>query len=469
MIKNNKFFYVYLIHTMSGLPSSFISKKSADGASATSFITRVTPIGGQTANAGDSFTIRLGGLQKNMYLATADSFLKFKLQNRHGSNHYFVSRAGVGTMFRSIIVQQAGATLSNYSEYGIKRTLDHYKTASTDFIKGDGNTLIGTEDVDTGIEIRYYGGAGGGRMFCDPLKNYGSLFNCPNSKYIPLFSKDSIDITFELGDASYAGYWNAQNSTEVLSISNQDLKLIDIELVMSVVQLSPEVTQAHAKLHNGMYVFETSSYGLNQFSFSDYSIKNLNLGLGYTNLESIDFCFLPQTDSSGVTVFDKTSNDMRSTFINCGLSKYGFLVDGSLVESTRMVYSSIPETLAMGLIKKGGFDNIKGNPYSSHTAQELVSIVAQPSHQFNGLQAVNGAWVGSLDLCVYKNGKQNIMCSGRNVLSASTQLQLEFDDNVLASSSTGFAGQQRVNCAVFSNYRQMIVLDMNIGLFTVLQ
>jgi hypothetical protein len=451
---------------MSGLPSTFMSKKSADGSPGISFISRIVPVASnKNIYAGDTFQFRIGGLQRNHYLDTSNSFLRFKVTN-NSTTKFRLGKCGVGSLFRSIQLQQAGSTLSNFQQYGVHRTMEFFKEASTDAVTGTLNSLIGTEEVNQGREILVKGSTFYHKnVFCDPICKHASLFDGHTSKYVPLFSRDSLDLIYELGDYQYGGFWEANDAAGLASVNNQSLELSDVELVLSIVQLSPEVVAQHSKIHNGLFIFETSSYGLNQFSLSDFTNQSLNLGLGYTSLEEISFVQIPKTDGSGSKIFVKASNDLNSTFVHSGLEKYSFVVDGSLVEATRAVKSGIAEVVAMALISKGMLNKAESfsKLYYSELQQDVESIFAGATDsEYFACRNTVGAYVATLDLCVYKNNKQNVLCSGRNVLSASTQLNLEF--------GTSAGVHHKVDLLAFSKYRQILSLDINsTGIWQVLQ
>ena len=451
---------------MSGLPATFMSKKSADGSPGISFISRVVPVASnKNIYAGDTFQFRIGGLQRNHYLDTSNSFLRFKVTNNTPGVGFRLGKCGVGSLFRSIQLQQAGSTLSNYQQYGVHRCMEFFKEASTDAITGTLNSLIGTEEVDQGREIKSKGNTFYHKnIFCDPICKHASLFDAHTSKYVPLFSRDSLDLIYELGDYQYGGFWEANDATATALLSNQSLELSDVELVLSIVQLSPEVVAQHSKMHDGLFIFETSSYGLNQFSISDFTNQSLNLGLGYTSLEEISFIQIPKTNRDGTKTFIKASNDLNSNFVHSGLSKYSFVVDGSLVEATRAVKSGIAEVVAMALINKGMLNKAESfsKLYYSELQQDIESYATSSAanSEYETVRNIPGAFVATMDLCVYKNNKQEVLCSGRNVLSASTQLNLEFDTTVA----------HKVDLMVFSKYRQILSLDINsTGIWQVLQ
>ena len=147
------------------------------------------------------------------------------------------------------------------------------------------------------------------------------------------------------------------------------------------------------------------------------------------------------------------------------MRKYSFVVDGSLVEATRAVKSGIAEVVAMALINKGMLNKAESfsKLYYSELQQDVESIFAGATDsEYFACRNTVGAYVATLDLCVYKNNKQNVLCSGRNVLSASTQLNLEF--------GTSAGVHHKVDLLAFSKYRQILSLDINsTGIWQVLQ
>jgi hypothetical protein len=235
---------------------------------------------------------------------------------------------------------------------------------------------------------------------------------------------------------------------------------------MSIVQLDQASEMKHISHHEKQtMIFECVSTGLNQFVVpaNTLGMQTFPLGLGYSNLQSLDFCFTPVTDNTGKS-WDHSRNDTRSQFIRNFLERYDFIVDGQSIEATRGVKidKDSAEAVAMSLISSSKLTDFDSDLFFlSKKFQSIDEII----HDYQSARVTDASFVASLDLCVMKNGKQDLICSGRSVLEASTQLQCTFGAN-----ATGLRGVS--NLFVFPHFRQHIILDMSPsgdGLFHVIQ
>jgi hypothetical protein len=443
------------------MSSRFISKASSSGAKAVSYITRVVPINsGGSVYCGSNIKFRIGGLQSNQFLDPQNSFLRMRVSNR-GHATYSLSPAGIFSQFQSIELTQAGSTLSAYHDYGTMRNMYHKKTATIDSIMGSGSVLggelnmlhPGEMDADKLRQVGRKGEsivAGGSRIFCDPLSQHCALFNSNNM--IPMFSRDSLELTYTIGNFKYSGFFETGYDTvggsNVLTVSDNpvsdnSLEFSDFELVMSIVQTSNETTNELTRLHGG--VFEYACTGVAHTSNtigSQPGTQSVNLGLGYSALKSLDVVQTPTVDTYYKQI-DRTFQDPQSHFIRNFLQSYGFSVDGTYIEALRAVKSDPAEAACMLLIQQGMLDKPGASPFLIN--KELFSI----ENAGDLIRERPGSFHASLELCVYKQRQESI-CSGRNTLASSTQLILDY-------SSLAYPCQLHT----FASYEQICRLDMN--------
>jgi hypothetical protein len=292
--------------------------------------------------------------------------------------------------------------------------------------------------------------AGGSRVFCDPISNHCALFTSGNM--IPLFSRDSLELSYVLGNYKYSGYFETGSTivegTHVLAVSSNpvsdsSLEFSNWELVLSIVQTSGETTSELTRLHNGVFTIGCTGTAHTGNSIpAQPGVQSLNLGLGFSALKSLDVVMTPTVDTH-FRQLDRTFMDTQSHFIRNYLTSYGFSVDGTYIEALRGVKADAAEAAAMLLIQNGNLDDPSKSPFLINN--ELFSI----DNAGDLVREFAGSFHAALELCIYKKRQESI-CSGRNTLASSTQLILEFSS--LASP-----------CALhtFASYEQICTLDMN--------
>jgi len=450
---------------MAAMDKRFVSSKLADAPPSTSYLTRQVPINsGNDIQANQSIRFRIGGLQANQFLDPSLSFIKMEIHNEGGETFTLPPSGALG-LFRTVELTQAGAVISSFTEFGTMCNMFQKLNASAE------SAELHSQLYGSGVDDGDFIGAGESRTVCIPLKYFSSLFWA--DKMIPLFSKDALELTLTLGDHLYAGFWG--RSKTITTVNDSMLKFKSAEMIQQIVQTAPSVTQSLMSVDGGKYIIETKGVGHNQYTIpaglnGEYTI---NLGLGYSSLEAINFVHSANQASNGTAyvAIDQKTNDTTKLFTRNHLKAYGLSVDGTFVESLRMVQGkndvSAAEFLAMSLIQKGvlskecglpaqltGITKVNGstNHYRWGTDNPLTfsNVYDNQGHSFST--------VNTLDVCVYKMKKDGI-CSGRNVLGSSTQLVLDY---------TGTPAITPLH--VYSTFRQLCILDLNgSGLWNVIQ
>lgn len=452
----------------------FVSSKLADAPPSTSYLTRQVPINsGNDIYLNQSIRFRIGGLQANQFLDPSLSFIKLTMTNQAATHSFYLPPSGALGMFRTAELTQAGAVISSFTEFGTMCNMFQKLNASTE--SASVHAQLYGAGIDTGALI----GATQSHTVCIPLKYFSSLFWA--DKMIPLFSKDALELTLTLGDHLYGGFWG--DAENVTGITDQSLKFTNAEMVMQIVQTAPSVTQSLMSVDGGKYIIETKGVGHNQYSIPANQTGDftLNLGLGYSSLEAINFVHSANmvkntSKSNAYEAISPLINDVTKNFTRNFLKSYGLSVDGTLIESLRSVQGrndvSASEYLAMALIQKGVLSKDEELPaqltgYTKFTANNpaeqilrfgtdepmVLANANNYTHQKHSYSTVN-----TLDVCVYKMKKEGI-CSGRNVLGSSTQLILDYDGT-----------QSTCPLHVYSTFRQLCILDLNgSGLWNVIQ
>lgn len=433
----------------------FLSQKSGESAPVTSYITRVVPINsGSNVYLNQPIRFRIGGMQANQFLDPMNSFIKMKIKNNSTTKKFHLPVAGGLGLFRQVELTQSGSVLSSFNQFGVMTTMEHKQYMSNEAFTTAG-TLYGA-GPNHGAEIS----SGGERTVCMPLTHFSSLFDA--GKMIPLFSKDALELVATLGDKLYGGYWEGESST-LTGITDASLQFVNAEIVMSIVQTAPSVTQSILEKDNGLYVVECKGK-----SHSGYTIPagagsyTINLGLGYSNLEGINFVHLAEKSSGGETT-PRINNDVNAYFIRNKLKSYALSVDGTLVEALRPVEVDAQgaEALAMALIQKGVLSDTDKHSGSlvgtstmdnAHVERWSIDDLTTVSGGTNdkSIQGFSTSYISSLDLCAYKQTHGQDICSGRNVLTSASQLVLTYD-----------APTNDAPLHMFPHFRQVCVLDLN--------
>jgi len=448
---------------MTSMDKRFVSEKLSDAPPSTSYITRQVPINsGSNVYANQSIRFRIGGLSANQFLDPENSFIKLQIINNNGDHSFTLPPSGALGLFRQVELTQSGAVLSSFNEFGVMSNMFQNLKASYESVTVHKQLYGAGEDIGSVI------GAEATRTVCLPLKHFSSLFWA--GKMIPLFSKDSLELVLTLGGYDYSGYWGNQDAT-VDGIGNDSLQFKSAELVMTIVQTAPAVTQSLMSVDGGKFIVETKGVGHSQYTIPAGTPGNytINLGLGYSSLEAINFVHAARKaeDTSNPNTFvslNTSVNDLTKNFTRNHLKSYGLSVDGTLVEALREVNGKedveASEFLAMNLIQKGVLSSEQKLPYllTGETSTNVprfgyddpMPIVSATAAVGTSLrQGHSYSTVNTLDVCVYKMKKDGI-CSGRNVLGSSTQLVLDYNGT-------------KADCPlhVYSTYRQLCILDLS--------
>lgn len=431
------------------LPSEFKATRAQDSEASVSYISRIVPIAnGSNISAGSNIQFRLP-TQMNAFLDCKNSFLKFTVRNA-GGHKFTLPKAGAGALFSSIAVTSGGSMIDQRNNYNVWRTVQHCQKA-TQASTSVMNTLLGCgTDKKMGVEI-----AGGQtKTFCDPIKNHASIFDTA-THYMPLFAAE-LEMVYTLCPADLMGFWASSAS----SVADSDLVLEGVELVLSCIQLPSKSVEDLVALHNGVLVFEGQSYGVSTNTLVQANGQvTLPISMGYTNAQKVDFVMTPKTTADG-TGLARIKNDVKSVFVKNGLTQWGLLSDGMLVEASRQVRASDAECLAMEMIELNMLGDIESADLI-YKSQADVSLEALPNEETPAAGLNDGSFIGSLSLCSFKNGKERQLCSGRNFVNATNSIQLDF--------TPGGTNTSTVVLDVFTTYRTVISIDLkNGGMYTVL-
>lgn len=457
---------------MSILPDRFLNKKHPhSAANATSFVSRQVPLNVQKANASTSFHFRIG-TAPNQYIDPSASFLRWKVTNKSTNCVYQLGSAGAPAMFETISLLNSGSQISQYQNYGVFRSMKNAMNATSDWIKGPGSIMQGT-CPSSHASIGRRGetiAIGGSRVFCDPICNHTSLFN--SGRMVSIDTIDNLDLRYTLGDYTYGGAWDtlltgAAKTSALAALNDSSLEISDLELVLSIVQLSSETAAQLRSAHpDGNICYDCRGIGRIAATVpAGVSAHNINLGLGYSSLMALNAVQLPQYKGSTQTdSIQRVEDHNNSTFVKNNLARSLFLIDGAPQENLRPIKGDLAEIAAFQQIATGNLHKYSG----AVIADAGASTDPTYSENFEVGDELTGnkAFVLSQDLCIYKqkdghwaDSEMAVMCEGRGTLASSTQLNLEFN---------GASGKE-VQMEIFPEFRTLIVLDANTKSYRVSQ
>jgi hypothetical protein len=407
------------------------------------------PIGASKVYANGSIQFKIPAHLYGQYLSCEDSYLTFTLKNT-STVAYHLPKCGAEGMFRRINLSQGGSTISDQPEHGLWSNTQFMKYASTDALASVNQTLRGTNSTLSGATLPQ----NQSRTFSLPIKNHASLFRCFNTKYIPLNTKQDLDLVYELYDYKGAGYWNTNSPTVASTIKDSNLEIYDIYLNLSIVQLGASEEAKLIDLHkDGLFVFDSPQFSVNTFTVQPESeLQTLVLGLGYSDLCSISFVQIPTQNMNDGEVFNTVTCDVRSNFYKNYLESFSFIQDGTPVEHLNELKANVSEVLANILTQTEelGKTNTISKAFLNYPAmtKDVVNTSTDPDH---ALREDDAAYIPTMNLAVMKSSRDKL-CVGRNTLQSTTSLRIKYT-----------SGQARpsVTLYVLPEFSQRITLDLS--------
>ena len=350
-------------------------------------ISKITPLGGNSAGLGQRIRFHLPANRVGSYLDCENSFLSMNV--KIASHPAGFGRGGVGSFFSDIIVRNGGQHLSTLSRNDLWRTMTTVTSIPVDYQALDGSIIQGMGGVQH---------AAGGVVFCDPLPNIAPIFRTGN--YIPLFSADNIEIEMTFVSTLFQNLQYNGNTQVPTGLSFED-----ITLNLAIVEVSPEADKQIISANSGVFRYLVNNVGYFPHSIPAGTMNSIfNLGASYSSANKIDVCFT----YANTGLQDKDAYDQF--FPRARLSRLSLLVDGMQVLLPHISTSSSAVNLCMNRIANHG----------------LCDYTLNQSSVKDGY--ANGSFVVSFDLetMLNKSGPDGLR-SGLNLSSSISQLNFEFE------------------------------------------
>ena len=331
---------------MASIPRSFDARTTQPPISGISYISKSIPTNTATCKAGSTVFFRLPGGLPTSYLANMDSFIKYTVKNkRDDGNNLTLSPAGGAGLIERLRVSQNSAVLSEQTNYGAYRALEQSLTSDNSYLSGMGNAINGTVDHEVGETIN----AGESRTFIEPLCHQGSLFG--QSKVIPLKGQ-ALEYAVTFGSYNYGCKWVNAGAT------NNDLEIDSIEIVLNIIQLSDESEAMVASLGDWS-VLAKGVATVNSSVSAGVGGHTANVGASYSQVLAVQWV---QTDNSASVNHDTAL--VNTDFIKNNVERWGFSIDGVLVEAQKLVKADTAELVAMSAVDGGFLSKVQGVPES---------------------------------------------------------------------------------------------------------
>lgn len=389
------------------ISTRFLTSDKKRGAPARLTYTQITPLTGTTAQAGETIRWKLPSNRVGTYADFDYSFLEMKVTIANQTGIVTLNVAGLGGLFKQVVVRNAGSHLSDINSYDVWRNIHFKESVKPEFLTNDGSIIMGTESNLKGQDL-----ANGTAVLCDFLPNLASVFQV--SKYVPLFSADGLELDIVTGDAQY-GFITALTAGATVTFS-------DMKIHLAIIETAPEVDRAIIAEHDGVfkYLLNNSGHFVTTIP-SGSSTHNFNIGASYSSLNKIDVVLVNPVGVANKHLFNRNS-----------LSKATLLIDGSPV-----IYS------------QGQFVGSEAvNLCYSRGAMHMMADMSL-FQNYTIANYLSNAYIVSFDLETLV-GKAETLRSGVNVSASTLQLVLDFSTQTSAN----------LTCHVFAYYDALMSMDV---------
>lgn len=286
--------------------------KAMRGVSSRAYRTKTPPSNGQSFTMGQTINIDLPAGQMRTFFDFGNSYLRLNLANSDTTDITLEGGNGILNLIKKLEIVVSGQTISSIDNYNILCDMLLDLDSSDDFKNNTGALLMGTgsgDKFDKGITM----GENTNQNFAFALL-LNPLFN--SSKYVPSFSSDSIRIRITLNTAASAVI------CEATGITDAQLTISDVEMVMYNVELSAEAYALVDESVNGVYDIVVDDYrsASSQVASGD-STSNSVLGFSFSSLNRVFVAFRPQDTLSADTKC--STNRARADLTEINLLKNG--------------------------------------------------------------------------------------------------------------------------------------------------
>ena len=372
-----------------------------------------------SAPLGSVVEFKIPGNQMAAFLDNNSMYFKFTIKNTTANNFTLEGKGAAYNFISKLEIMTSGQTIDTISNYNLLFSTLIDTDSTIAHRKNNGNILYGSKDARAGEVI-----AGGAELVvCLPFL----LSSISNSrKYIPLFSRDSLQIRLTLADRVQAGISDPTQIT-----ANTSILVDQPELIYNVVELSADAFQAVSASVDNVFQIVSDSYRHTSANVTNATNQTLVANLGFS-FSSLNRVIIVQRESALVNTQNSPSIGNRA---QRGIVEARLLLNGaSIPERPIKISTSCAEALAELLVADR-------------------SLVA-----FDSQNAINNA--AASYKAVAPDGSDDAN-TGSFVLQIDTEsMRSESDDPGIFS---GAAAGSNIACNIdfFAQYTQLLTLDMN--------
>lgn len=281
--------------------------------SSRAYRTSYFPENGNSFTAGQVVEFSLPANLNNTFCDFGNSYLRLKLTNADGADAFNLEGAGgVLGLIQKIEILTGGATISTIDNYSTLIAMFMDLDTAGQFRSNQGARMLGSANSAVGEAIA----SGGSRVFTCPLV-LTPLFN--STKYIPLFSRDSIRIRITLNSAQRGVVGTA-------NIADADVVLNELEFFSYQVELGADVMGMVNGATGGNYKMIMNDYRHSQATL-DANATSLvaTLGFSFSSLNRVLIAHRPTASANAITTVsngNRARRGLERINLNIGGQKY---------------------------------------------------------------------------------------------------------------------------------------------------
>lgn len=227
-----------------------------------------------SATLGQTIIFRIPGNQMASFLDNSTMYFKFNVTN-NGANLNLEGKSGIFAIIKKITIQTSGQTISDVDNYNVLHSCFVDTDTSIQYGNNVGKVLSGMNNTAVGQTL----GNGSTTSFVLPF-----VMNCLSNskKYIPLFSRDSIEIRIQLDTAV-----NAIKTAG--AVSDAQVVIGTPELIYNVVELDAAAFAAVSESVDDKFEIVSDDYRHTSSTVSATANQThiANLGFAFSSLNRV--------------------------------------------------------------------------------------------------------------------------------------------------------------------------------------
>lgn len=411
------------------------NKNSQRGTASRAIRMKSPATNGNTFNANQQMIFRLPSNMNNAYLDGEHLYLKMEIENNDATAIALEGSCGAYGLISRVECLVSGSNVFTIDNYGELISIFGDIECSVAFKENRGKLLYGMAGLKhTGTSIA----AGAKLSVCLPL--HATIFQSIQH-YIPLSSRDNIELRFTLNTAK-----KAVVSADELNTDSQ-LVINSPELVYYVIELNSEANNFVQQSVGGLYSLNAKDYRHTQLSMAATDTSAVhNLGFAVSSLESIFIIFTPTSSQNG-GAFTSNSNRFYPNLSEINLLLNGEKIPQRVIKGSATDMAEFTAELALRERTLDTFFNESSiNNDGTNSGKYVLGSAATGESD-----ALTGNFVVVIDLEAMKGSNPNDLFSGYSTIGQVLQAEIK------SSAPIGTA----CNVHYFANYTLNMSLDMN--------